>query len=429
MISFCKLYVAGIVSFVLAHHCCAEQVPDVQNLTLRQAFQIAVERNHDLRLSVNAVQSAGAAIEVAGASPNPTLTLQTASINPKVGIGDGTLRNKTVDSSIRIDQLIERGGKRELRKAVAATMEDAARSDLIDTRRQLHVLVSQAYYDALASEEKLVILRHTADLYDTTISAAQKRQKAGDIANADVARLQVDALRAKNDVLQGEADVKKAKHSLATLLGSVNLASQIRLSDTWPTAQFDSVEPSDSLIEQRADVVAAKLRLESAKTARKLALAARTRDVSVGAQYDHYPVSEANTQGTGNSFGFSVQIPLFFRYQFDGEIRAAEVAVDAASETLEKIRDAATNELHQNWQDARSSFDQLRIYDDKLLVAAKKTADAAEFAFQHGAISIMDVLDTRRTYRATQLDALTARASYAKSLAAWQATLTENLSQ
>lgn len=428
LISRCKYYAAALFGFA-ACQCFAEQAPDVRQLTLQHAIQIAVEHNHDLRLSANAVESAGAAVEIAGAAPNPTLTLQTASINPKVGIGNGSLRSKTVDSSVRVDQLIERGGKRELRKQAAAALEDAARSDLIDTRRQLRVLVSQAYYDLLAAEEKLVVLKHTSELFETSVNAAQKRQKAGDLANADLARLQVDALRSQNDVLQGQADLKKAGQSLAVLLGSVKLASQIALSDTWPSSRFDAAEPEDALIERRPDVIAAKQRLASAQAARKLALAARTRDISVGAQYDHYPVSETNTQGTGNSFGISVQIPLFVRYQFDGEIRAAETAVDAAGETLEKTRDAARSELRQNWQDARSSYDQLQVYDTKLLVAAKKTADAAEFAFQHGAIGIMDVLDTRRTYRATQLDALAARAAYAKSLAAWQATLTENISQ
>ncbi|GAO36740.1 transporter [Sulfuricella sp. T08] len=420
----------GLIALFLSTFSFAEQPVNLQKLSLEQAIKIAEEHNHELRLSGFAVANADAATVIASAAPNPMLTVQTLNINPKAGIGAGNLRNKTVDSTLRIDQLIERGGKRELRTKNASHLEDAARNDLQDVRRQLHVSVSQSYYDLLAAEEKLDITRQTVVLYENTFTAAQKRQKAGDIAGSDVARLQVDALRAKNDLTQAEADVGKARQALALVLGQITYATQIKLADSWPALQFNAAAPSpEALIERRPDVLAAKSRVDAAFVARKLALASRTRDVTVGVQYEHFPLSDANPQGSGNSYGIAVQIPLFARYTFDGEIRAAEAAVDSAQENLEMTRDLARNDLVKSWQDARSSFDRIQRYDDGLLAAAKKSSDAAEFAFKHGALGVMDVLDARRTYRASQLDALAARADYAKSLAAWQSAVSESNTQ
>lgn len=421
-------YIAVIALFV-APLSFAEDTAHLQKLSLEQAIQIAMERNHDLQLSAFAVANAKAATVIAAASPNPTLTIQTFNINPRAGIGVGGPRSKTVDSTVRIDQLIERGDKRELRMENASLLQDAARNDLHDARRQLRVTVSQSYYDLLAVEEKRGITRQTASIYESTVVAAQKRQRAGDLANADVARLQVDALRAQNDATQAEADLAKARQTLALVLGKIAYATQIRLVDGWPTTQFNATTPPEELIERRSDVLAAKSRLDAAMASRKLALASRSRDVSVGVQYEHWPTSEANTQGTGNSYGVAVQIPLFVRYQFDGEIRAAEVAVDTARQTLEKTRDLARSDLLKSWEDARAAFERVRRYDDGLLAAAKKSADAAEFAFRHGALGVMDVLDARRTYRATQLDALAARVDYAKSLAVQQAAVSESNTQ
>ena len=110
-------------------------------------------------------------------------------------------------------------------------------------------------------------------------------------------------------------------------------------------------------------------------------------------------------------------------------VDVAEAAVETAKENLEKSRDLARSDLMKTWQDARASFERLKRYDDSLLAVAKKSSDAAEFAFRHGALGVMDVLDARRTYRAIQLDALTVRADYAKSLAAWQATILESTLQ
>lgn len=421
-------YIAVIALFV-APLSFAEDTAQLQKLSLEQAIQIAMERNYDLQLSAFAVANAKAATVIASASPNPTLTIQTFNINPRVGIGVGGPRSKTVDSTVRIDQLIERGDKRELRMENASLLQDAARNDLHDARRQLRVTVSQSYYDLLAVEEKRGITRQTASIYESTVVAAQKRQRAGDLANADVARLQVDALRAQNDETQAEADLAKARQTLALALGKIAYATQIRLADGWPTTQFNATTPPEELIERRSDVLAAKSRLDAAMASRKLALASRSRDVSVGVQYEHWPTSKANAQGTGNSYGVAVQIPLFVRYQFDGEIRAAEVAVDTARQTLEKTRDLARSDLLKSWEDARASFERVRRYDDGLLAAAKKSADAAEFAFRYGALGVMDVLDARRTYRATQLDALAARADYAKSLAVQQAAVSESNTQ
>ena len=416
-----------IFDICLSCSCMAEQVTDVSRLSLPQAIDIAMEHNHDLKLSRTAIDTAVAAGLIARASPNPSLTLQSVSINPKEGVGAGTLSRKTIDSAIRVDQLIERGGKRDLRRETTARLEDAARADKSETGRQVRVTVSQAYYDLLAFDERLNILKQNAALYDSSVSAAQKRQSAGDLAAADLARLQLDALRVKNDVRQAEADVMKARQSLAILLGKLDIAPHIKLADTWPSPPSNLAEPSSSLVDRRPEVLAAKARLDAAIAARKLALASRSRDISVGVQYDHYPTSPTNTQGTGNSFGVFVQIPLFINHHFEGDIRIAELAVDAATETLEKTRDLASNEISQNWQDVLTSFELLQRYDNSLLIAAKKSADAAEFAFKHGAIGIMDVLDTRRTYKAIQLDALSARSVHAKSLAAWQVTQLENV--
>ncbi|MBA5690762.1 TolC family protein, partial [Rugamonas apoptosis] len=82
-------------------------------------------------------------------------------------------------------------------------------------------------------------------------------------------------------------------------------------------------------------------------------------------------------------------------------------------------------ELELSLEQVRTAGQKLRLDDEQLLPAAGKSADAAEFAFQRGALGIMDLLDVRRTYRSAQLDALAARADYAKSVAALQAAVSE----
>ncbi|MGI4849843.1 MAG: TolC family protein [Janthinobacterium lividum] len=420
------------------------------DITLAQALALASQANHDGRLALAMVQNAQAAILVANNAPNPTLTLQTFNINPSQGIGSGGLRRKTVDSTVRLDQLFERGDKRGLRTRNAEQLEQAARADLADSARQLALAVTQSYYNLLAAQEKLRLFDDTTRLFDNALAAAGKRKDAGDIAGADVARIEVDLFRARNDGSAAVTELRRARLALGLLLGrsgpallagatpvpgdgsaagtgwqstgAMPQAAPLRAVDHWPQA---GMEPSENTSDQaltqavaaRADVRAARARLDAAMTAQRQAVALRTRDISVGVQAEHWP------QNGGNSYGVAVQIPLFVRNEYNGEIRSATIAVQSAQTTLEKTSAAAQGDVWRAREELRSAAERVQRFEGELLEASGKSAQAAEFAFRKGAIGVMDVLDARRVQRATQLEAIAAQADHAKALAAWHTAI------
>src|SRR5207245_10919152 len=188
----------------------------------------------------------------AGARPNPTLSLGVGSINPSAGVGSGPWRDRTVDSSIRIDQVIERGDRRELRVANARSLEAASAEDFSDTFRQQRLALRAAYYDLLLAQDKVDIARDTTSLFEGSLRAAELRLKAGDIAAADVARLRVDALRAQNDARAAEAERRRAQLVLGYLIGADAPAMSIRAADPWPPlAVLEGADVDDELIERR----------------------------------------------------------------------------------------------------------------------------------------------------------------------------------
>lgn len=401
-----------------------------QSLHLGEAVALAERNNHDLKLAAIATRSADAGVTIASAAPNPVLTLSTMGFSPSAGIGSGSLRSKTVDSAVHVDQLIERGGKRRLRTAAAELQRDAARADLADTRRQLRRDVGAAYYDLLAAQERAAITRESADLADSALKAAETRRKAGDLSGNDTARLRIDTLRTRNDADDAVADLDEARRALALLLG-VDDAERLAAADDWPAVPPERIldAQADAALDRRADVAAARARVEAAQASRDLAKAGKTRDITVGVQYDHYPTSAANPQGTGNTFGVAVQIPLFVRYGMQGEIRSAESALDAADETLNKVRQAVRADIGHARAQAGAASARVARYEGEILPAARKSLDAGEFAFAHGAMGVMDVLDVRRNWRAAQLDASAAHADLAKSLAALDAALSRENKQ
>ncbi len=90
-----------------------------------------------------------------------------------------------MDNQFRLDQLIERGGKRELRIKGAEARVDAAKLARIDTARQQSPRC-QAYYNFRLAQEKQALPRETAALYGKNTEAGRFRQRVGDIAPVDL---------------------------------------------------------------------------------------------------------------------------------------------------------------------------------------------------------------------------------------------------
>lgn len=394
----------------------------LERLTLQQAEIFFAERNRELLSARRFAEGAEANILSAAAAPNPDLSIGTSRINPRTGVGSGKLTDKYLDTVIGISQLFERGNKRGLRTEAAQFNAAAARNDENDVLRQQRLLLQAAYYDLKLAQERFRISSTTADLFDKSVAAAEHRLRAGDIAATELSRIQVDALRARNDARNAQAERERSQLALAYLIGAERNAASIIATDSWPTGAGRQQTPvADDVLERRADIRAAQNRVSAAEKNRDLARALLTRDITAGVQYEHFPGDAAN-----KSYGFTVSIPIFARYQYAGEIRRAEIELQAAQDNLERLRAVALGDLRRADSALAAAEERMRRLTDVLLPAAEKAANGAEFAHTRGAIGLMDLLDARRQFYAAQLETIAAYSDYAKALAAKRSVATFN---
>lgn len=415
-------HLAMVVLWTLAASALAQTLtlPAVpaRELSLREAESLAAERNRDVIAARRAIEGARADTVSAGALPNPVVTLGTGMVNPQQGLG-----RAAIPGGARIEQLVERGNKRELRIESALRVEDAFGATLDDTLRQQRLAVAQAYFDLKLAQDRVAIARETAELAAGTLRASEIRLKAGDVAPADVARIRVDALRAQNEARAALGMVQEAQAVLGYLVALDAESATLHAADDWPPVEDGYAEATEAAIDRRPDVRAAQARVAAARVQRDLARALRTRDVVVGAGVDRYPPSDTNTLGAGTSVNVSVSVPLFIRYNFEGEIARAETNLIAAEEDVARIRAIARAESTRAIAALRSAAERRRRYEGPLVAEAQKAAEYAEFAYLKGATGVLELLDARRTLRAVQLSGAEARAEYARALAAWRASV------
>ncbi|MBN8764581.1 TolC family protein [Thiobacillus sp. 63-78] len=380
-------------------------------LHLADVEQLLVAHNRALIASRRASASAEAGIAMAAGRPNPTLSLNTSGINAQHPDSHTYL-----DTILRIDQPIERGGKRALRLGVADALLEASRSDESDSLRQQRMLARQAYFDLKAAEDRARLGRESARLAHQVLSKAEWRLKAGDLAPTDVARIRADTLRADSDASQAEVDHQRARLALAQLLAMESDAARLATADPWPRlTALPALQPD---LNARPDVIAALHRVAAADQAIDLARAQRVRDVTVGAQF------ERNNQDPGsNLIGVGVSVPLFTGYDFRGELRQAYVARESAQDELERVKAAAAADFNQSTFEAGRLSERARHLRDEALPAARKASAAVQFAFSQGAASTLDVIDARRSLYAVETDTVNALDDAAKARAAWAAAM------
>ncbi len=385
----------------------------VSALTLKDAEALWQQHSRELQLADSALAGAVADLQVADRRPNPDLALNVASISPQSGLGSGYLKDKRMDSILRIEQVIERGGKRELRVRSASARLAAAGLEREDVKCQQRAELRRAYFDLLLAQEKHSQAGAAAELYERSLQAANLRLKAGDVAPVDVARLAVDKARADNEARQAQGELEQLREDLAYLIGRESEAQMLVASDPWPAVLGGDL-PMPRL-EQRPDLRASNQRLSAAEAERDLARALKTRDVSIGVQMEHN-LQNAPT----NSYGVGISIPLLVWHAHEGEIARAESELGSARLHYAKQQAQALGQVAQARSALLAARDRLQRLTGGMLLDAERVAKAAELAYAKGAMNLMDLLDAGRTLRQVRIEAATAQADYAKARSDWE---------
>ena len=415
-------------AWVQAQNLTAAQTPPLTlaqaaPLTLAQALA-AARNNFDVALARSAAAAAQADVLAADHAPFPTLSAKLSSIDLQNGIGGGSLLgDKRIDKGIGLDWTYERGNKRGLRTQAAQRSASAAQADLEDTQIQQLLAASNAFFDLSAAQERVTQVAANAAGTAQIASTAARRVSAGDLARQDLLRLEIEAERAKGDVLSATLERQRAALALASLLGpTVRPAQSLQTQPDWPAVATPGDAPMDiaatggavsAWVDARPDVRAAAERVQAARAALDGSHALKKSDVTWGVSFDHFP--GASTR----QLELRLQMPLQFGYQYQGETGRAQALLTAAQDALDKARRAAALDFQGLAAQLQNGALRSRSYQQDILPRAAKVAEQAEFAYTKGALSLNDLLDARRTLRTTGLEALAARSDHAKAATAW----------
>jgi cobalt-zinc-cadmium efflux system outer membrane protein len=392
-----------------------------QTLGLAQVLE-AARQNLDVSIAQQNLAAAQADVVSADRAPFPIFTAKTSQmyldkgVSGNQGIGGGAFGQKNIDKSGGIDWTWERGNKRNLRTQSAKQQALAASADLQEMLVMQQVAAAAAYFDLLAARERnqeMKVLSQSALLLS---KSAGLRLRAGDLSAQDTARLEIEAQRAQADARSAQLDQQRAVLLLQQITKlSINLNTW-KVAADWPSIQVQVPTQGvlQAWVDQRADVVAARERVTAASAALELAQAQKKADVTLGSSLDHDP------RVSNRMLELRLSLPLIWGYGYEGEIGRAQAQLAQAQTLFEKTKLEASSDLQRLLEEFSAALERETLYEQDILPRARKVAEQAERAFTLGASSLTDLLDARRTLRATLIEAAFTRADYAKAHEAWR---------
>jgi outer membrane protein, heavy metal efflux system len=335
--------------------------------------------------------------------PNPSLTLSAdgTQIAPHKGVWQpftGTFE------SPGISYLHERQHKRELRLESAQKETSIASSQQADLERNLLFNLRGAFVQTLQAKAVLEVAKANLAYYDHVLSVSTEQYKAGDIAQIDLDRLELQRVQFEADLQGADVNLRTAKIQLLELLN-----------DRTPTEQFDVVGPFDFneqvqpldeyrkiAFEARPDLRAAAESVEKAKTDHRLASANGSTDPTFGTWYTHNS-SNNNPFGT-DTLGVSVGVPLRIFDRNQGEKLRTKLDIDRNERLRTAVETQVFGDVDSAYATLNSTLTLLRPYKTKYLQQAVRVRDTVYFSYQHGGASLLDFLNAESEYRSVELN-------------------------
>ena len=343
--------------------------------------------------------------------PNPSLTLTAdgTQIAPEKSVWRpfaGTFESPA------IGYLHERQHKRELRLESAKKGTLIAQSTHADLERTLLFNLRGAFVSTLQAKAVLQLAKDNLVYYDHLLEISRTRFSAGDIAQIDLDRLELQRVQYESDLQAAEENLETAKIQLLTLLNSRTPLDQVDVVGSFDFS--DQLMPRDEFrkiaMDTRPDLKAAVEAVDKAQTDHKLAIANGSTDPTLSAWYTH---NSSNNNPFGvNTLGVSVSFPLRIFDRNQGEKLRTKLDITRNERLRDAVEAGVLSDVDSSYATLDSTLTLLRPYKAKYLQQSVRVRDTITFSYQHGGASLLDFLNAESEYRIVQLNYVNLVGSY-----------------
>jgi cobalt-zinc-cadmium efflux system outer membrane protein len=269
-----------------------------------------------------------------------------------------------------------------------------------------------SFVQTLQAKAVLQNARENLEYWDRELAVSRTRLSAGDIAQVDLNRLELQRVQFESDFETALVNLRTAKIGLLMLLNDRTPIDQFDVSGPYDfTDELRSLEEYRNMAEEsRPDLKVAIQNVTLAKITHQLAVANGSSDPTFSLWFSNNP--SFSNSFANETIGGSISVPLRIFDRNQGE--KARTQVDIGRN--QKLRDAAEaqvfNDVDSAYWTLVGAVNLLKPYKTKYLALAADTRDKISFSYQHGGAALLDYLDAEKAYRDTRLAYLNLIGSY-----------------
>jgi cobalt-zinc-cadmium efflux system outer membrane protein len=273
----------------------------------------------------------------------------------------------------------------------------AAEIALNAARRQVALDAAHAFYRVALTQTTVDVTEENRSRLEQLVSYNRSRVAQGATPEVELIRAQVELDRASTDVALAHVDLARSRAELWPFVSAASPKStfailRVAVPGTAATTRLP-ISPLNDLIgrarDRRPDMLAAHARVSAATTETALQRALTVRQV--GATFGVKRVEDRNSMIAG----ISVPVPLFDRNR--GEIQRATADLLAAQQELVWIERTVDAAVEGAYETAQRLLAQVGALEPSFLDRAEQANRITVAAYQEGAATLLEVLDSART--------------------------------
>lgn len=379
---------------------CAQQ----KTLTWEAAKRELQATNPTLRAGRIGIQESRAEETTAFLRPNPELAIAVDQLNAFTT----PYRPFTeMLPFVAVEYLHERRHKRELRLESAKQGTEIVVSQVADQERELLFDLRAAFVQVLQHKAVLVVTRENLGYYDRVLEVSRERFKAGDMAQMDLDRLELQRVQFESDVETASVNLRTAKIQLRALLNDRTPVDQLDVSGAFEYTEIltSMEEYRQAAFDNRPDLRAASEAVTKAKTDHQLAVANGSTDPVFG-------LDLARQLPEPVYFGVSITIPLRFFDRNQGEKARTQLDIGRQQRLVEAAHAQVFSDVDSAYATLESNLTLLRPYKARYLEQAARVRETISFSYRHGGASLLDFLQAQQDFRNIQLNYLNLVGAY-----------------
>jgi outer membrane protein, heavy metal efflux system len=357
------------------------------NLNVQQAIQYTMEHNPGVVVLQKRRAIAEAEIRVAEQWNNPDLITEYTRSQPNYFIGAG--------------YLLELGGKRHNRIAIAKGEADLSQLALSAGLRSLRHDIRVAFYEAFKSQERMKQISLSRDLADKLLTVTRERFEAGDVAKVEVLQTELEEKRRENELKEADSESKSAFVELNTFLNrdplaTLNLDGSFEEKPVIPTLET----LVNQAISQHIEIQSIQQELATEEARLALAKSERVPDLDLEGGTE---INDADFQ-YGWRAALRLELPLF--NQRKGEIARSNAATESLKAELEAAKQKTRAEVEKVYFKVEALQKQLETYQNEILPAAKEIGELSQESYHEGKTGLLSAIDAQRNMHEVRIEYL-----------------------